>query len=315
MYSPTTRLLTVLELLQSYQQLSGTELARRLEVDGRTVRRYIVRLQEMGIPVEAEYGPHGCYRLRRGYKMPPLMLTDAETVALTLGLMAIRDLHLPVDVAAVEGALAKTERVMPQPLHERARALQEAITFHSRHSGSSAQPDTITALSSAIYQQYPVEMRYRTGTEQESLRTLNPYGIVVHEGVWYLAGFCHLRQDLRTFRVDRILSLSICPGHFEKPTHFNTLAYILQALNTGPEQEQIEILLKTTLTQAQKLMEPVFGSLTETHEGIVFRRAAYHLDWVAHFLLSLDVAIEVRHPPALRTALQERVNRGLEMLA
>lgn len=315
MYSPTTRLLTVLELLQSYQQLSGTELARRLEVDGRTVRRYIVRLQEMGIPVEAEYGPHGCYRLRRGYKMPPLMLTDAETVALTLGLMAIRDLHLPVDVVAVEGALAKTERVMPQPLHERARALQESIIFHSNHGGVPAQPDIITALSSAIYQQYPVEISYRTGTGQESLRTLNPYGIVVHERVWYLAGFCHLRQDLRTFRLDRILSLNACPGSFEKPSDFNTLTYILQALNAGPEHTQIEVLLKTTLPRAEQLMKPVFGSLTVTPEGILFRRAAYHLDWIANFLLSLDVPIEIHHPPALRTAVQKLVNRGLAILA
>lgn len=314
MYSPTTRLLTVLELLQSHSQLSGAELARRLEVDGRTVRRYIVRLQEMGIPVEAEYGPHGCYRLRRGYKMPPLMLTDAETVALTLGLMALRDLHLPVEVAAVEGALAKTERVMPQPLHERARALQEAITFHSSHRGS-AQPDTITALSSAIYQQYPVEIRYRTGTGQESVRTLNPYGIVVHEGVWYLAGYCHLRQDLRTFRVERILSLSACAGHFEKPNDFNALAYILQALNTGPAHAQIEVLIKTSLSHAQQFMAPVFGHLTETPDGILFRRAAYHLDWVAHFLLSLDVPIEIRQPVALREAIQDLVQRGLKMLA
>src|SRR5215475_13349935 len=116
MYSPTSRLLTVLELLQSYKQMSGSELARRLEVDTRTVRRYIVTLQDMGIPVEGERGPYGTYQLQRGYKLPPLMFTDSEAVALTLGLLAIREFRFPVDVAAVEGALAKTERVLPEPL-------------------------------------------------------------------------------------------------------------------------------------------------------------------------------------------------------
>src|SRR5690349_546301 len=116
MYSPTARLLTVLELLQSYKHISGTDLARRLEVDVRTVRRYIVTLQDMGIPVEAERGPYGAYQLQRGYKLPPLMFNDAEAVAITLGLLAIREMRFPVDVAAVEGALAKTERVMPEKL-------------------------------------------------------------------------------------------------------------------------------------------------------------------------------------------------------
>ena len=115
MYSPTTRLLTVLELLQSYQQMSGAELARRLEVDVRTVRRYIVMLQDMGIPIEAERGAHGSYQLRRGYKLPPLMFTDDEAVSLTLGLLAIREFRFPVNVEAIEGALAKTERVMSSP--------------------------------------------------------------------------------------------------------------------------------------------------------------------------------------------------------
>ena len=84
MYSPTTRLLTVLELLQSYKQMSGSEIARRLEVDLRTVRRYIVTLQDMGIPVEAERGPYGAYQLARGYKLPPLMFTDGEGRELVL---------------------------------------------------------------------------------------------------------------------------------------------------------------------------------------------------------------------------------------
>src|SRR6185436_684373 len=130
MYSPTTRLLTVLELLQSYKQISGPDIARRLEIDVRTVRRYIVMLQDMGIPVEAERGPYGAYQLQRGYKLPPLMFTDAEAIALTLGLLMIREFQFPEEIEAVEGALAKTERVLPESLLTQVRGIQESIAFN-----------------------------------------------------------------------------------------------------------------------------------------------------------------------------------------
>src|SRR5437764_9842270 len=111
MYFPTTRVLTVLELLQSHHQLSGPELAARLEVDVRTVRRYITMLQDLGIPVEAGRGRYGSYRLRPGFKLPPMMFTDDEALALTLGLLAVRQMGLASAAPAVEGGLAKIARV------------------------------------------------------------------------------------------------------------------------------------------------------------------------------------------------------------
>src|SRR5690349_4201232 len=107
MYFPTTRVLTVLELLQSRQQMSGQELAERLEVDPRTVRRYITMLQDLGIPVEGVRGRYGSYRLRPGYKLPPLMFNDDEALALTLGLLIGRKMGLTMATPAAEGGLAK----------------------------------------------------------------------------------------------------------------------------------------------------------------------------------------------------------------
>src|SRR5689334_14303765 len=101
MYFPTTRVLTVLELLQSHQQMGGPELAQRLEVNVRTVRRYITMLQDLGIPVEGERGRQGAYRLRPGFRLPPLMFTEDETLAVTLGLLAARKLGLTVAAPAV----------------------------------------------------------------------------------------------------------------------------------------------------------------------------------------------------------------------
>src|SRR5204863_4074973 len=101
-YHPTTRVLAVLELLQSRQRVRGAELAERLEVDGRTVRRYVTMLQDLGIPVEAERGRYGAYRLRPGFKLPPLMFSDEEALAVVLGLLAARQLGLAVAAPAVE---------------------------------------------------------------------------------------------------------------------------------------------------------------------------------------------------------------------
>lgn len=116
MYHPTTRVLTVLELLQAHKKISGPELAARLEVDVRSIRRYILMLQDLGIPIEAETGRNGGYSLRPGFKLPPLMLNDEEALAVSLGLLAARQIGLAAAAPAIEGALAKIERVLPHAL-------------------------------------------------------------------------------------------------------------------------------------------------------------------------------------------------------
>src|SRR5437016_7514436 len=148
MYFPTTRVLTVLEMLQSHQRLSGPDIAERLEVNTRTVRRYITMLQDLGIPVEAERGRYGAYRLRPGFKLPPLMFTEDEALALTLGLLAARRLGLTATAPAVEGALAKIERVMPATLRARVRAVQETLVIDD--SSSYGAPASATVLTFSI---------------------------------------------------------------------------------------------------------------------------------------------------------------------
>lgn len=311
MYSPTSRQLAVLELLQSYPRISGSELARRLEVDGRTIRRYLVRLQEMGIPIEADAGPSGGYRLRRGFKMPPLMLTDQEAVALTLGLMAIRDLGLAVDKAAVVGALAKTERVMPAALHARAQALQAAISFHLRLYQTPTALETITALSQAVQQGQQVRLSYQAFDNELSERIIEPYGIVMNEGCWYTAGYCRLRKGLRIFRLDRIQSLELLETRFERPADFDSLAHVLRSL--GASGARVEVLLHTTMERALEICDPAFCTLEQIPEGVLLRRGAYHLEWVAHFLLTLEFPAEVRQPQALRDLLRQRGLAALRM--
>jgi len=315
MYSPTARLLTVLELLQSYKQMKGSEIARRLEVDLRTVRRYIVTLQDLGIPVEAERGPYGAYHLMRGYKMPPLMFTDGEAIALTLGLLAIREFHFPVDAASVEGALAKTERVMPEKLLQQARGLQEAITFNTSMPTTPPQSDFVTDLSLAVRQQQRVHLRYQAWNGDESERDFDPYGIVFNEGYWYTSGYCHLRQDLRTFRLDRITGLEFETVTFERPADFDALGHVMQSLGQMPgEAQEVIILLDTTLEHAREVSTLMMSSIEQTEDGVMMRRGSYQLHWVAHWLMSLDFPVKVIQPVELKDILRQFANRALEMV-
>jgi predicted DNA-binding transcriptional regulator YafY len=315
MYSPTTRLLTVLELLQSYKQMSGSEIARRLEVNLRTVRRYIVMLQDMGIPVEAERGPYGAYQLQRGYKLPPLMFTDGEAIALTLGLLAIREFHFPVDVASVEGALAKTERVMPEKLLYQARGLQEAITFNVSLPAIPPQHDFVTLLSVAVRQQQQVRMRYAAWNGDESERDFDAYGIVFNEGYWYTSGYCHLRQDLRTFRLDRITALDMNTDNFERPQDFDALEHVLKSLAFVPGASgEVIIRMDTTLEEAKKASEAILGTVEQTDDGVIFRRGSPQLEWVAHWLLNLDFPVHVIQPLELRAIIQNFATKAQRML-
>lgn len=314
MYSPTTRLLTVLELLQAYKSMAGSELARRLEVDKRTVRRYITTLQDMGIPVEGERGPYGAYHLERGYKLPPMMFTDGEAVALTLALIAIRELHFPVDAAAIEGALAKTERVMPAALLQQVRALQEAIRFNVFRVPVSLHLSIVVTLSSAIQQTRRVRMRYQAFSGGETERLFDPYGIVFHEGYWYTAGFCHLRGGLRTFRLDRIVELEPGEAAFERPAEFDLIGHVLGSIATMPGDHQVEVLFKASMETVRPLISPEAGTLEEVPEGVIFRREAYGMDWIVHMLLLLPVPLVVRKPEALRQAIRDVLQRGDAML-
>jgi predicted DNA-binding transcriptional regulator YafY len=270
-------------------------------------------LQDIGIPVEAERGPYGAYQLRRGYKLPPLMFTDSEAIALTLGLLAIREFHFPVDVAAVEGALAKTERVMPEKLFQQARALQEAITFNVTPPPTLRETGFVAMLSSAVRQRQRIHMHYQAWNGDKSERDFDAYGIVFNEGYWYTAGYCHLRQDLRTFRLDRITDLEPGKVTFERPADFDVLAHVLDSITKVSEGAPVEVLLETTLEQAQQALSPLTGTFEQVGNGVIFRRGAYQLEWVAHMLISLDFPVYVKQPEELREMLRRMAVRALQI--
>src|SRR5262245_49834715 len=220
MYHPTTRVLTMLELLQARGSMSGGEIAARLEVDRRTVRRYITMLQDLGIPVEGTRGLAGGYRLRPGFKLPPLMLTDDEALAILLSLIAARRQGSSADPHTIEGALAKIERVLPDGLRQRFQAVQSSVAFVSAPAVPQPPGEIVMLLSMSVRQQRRVLLRYQSYRD-ETERSVDPYGLVLHWNHWYLVGWCHLRQAMRVFRLDRIIDAVAEETTFARPETFD----------------------------------------------------------------------------------------------
>ena len=312
MYHPTTRVLTVLELLQSRGSISGVELATRLEVDQRTARRYITMLRDLGVPIEGTRGLAGGYRLQPGFKMPPLMLTDDEALAVLLGLLAARRHGIPADPHAIEGALAKIERVLPDGLRTRLQAVQSSIVFLAAPASPQPHSELVLTLGVAVQRRWRVQIRYRSHRE-ETERGVDPYGLVLHWNHWYMVGWCHLRQAVRVFRVDRIMSALIEESTFERPEEFDSLQYVLESLATAPWGFAVEALLKTTLEDARWRIPPGSAVLEETDGGVVMRAHVERLDYMARWLLAFGCPLVIRHPQELRDALRQVASEAMAL--
>jgi predicted DNA-binding transcriptional regulator YafY len=307
MYHPTTRVLTVLELLQAHRQMSGPRLAERLEVDVRSVRRYITMLQDLGIPIEAERGRYGNYRLMRGFKLPPLMLTEDEALALTLGLLVAKRLGLTLAAPAVEGALAKIDRVLPEALRERVQAVQETLVLDSITSEqyrSSPESSVVLTLSMATQQEKRIWMRYQSGQAAETERAVDPYGLIFHAGLWYTVAYCHLRQDLRTFRLDRVLDAELLEETFTRPPGFNSLDHLRRSIASMPGTWKVEVLLEMTLEEAERQVPLTMAMLEQVQDGVVMSCYTQDLGWMAHFLVNLRCPLIVHEPVELHETLR-----------
>lgn len=307
---PTTRLLSMLELLQTRGRIGGPELARRLEVGERTVRRYAATLQEIGVPVEGERGRYGAYSLKRGYKMPPMMFTDEEALGLALGLLAARTLGLVGVAPAVEGALAKLERVMPEALRGRVQNLEETVSIAIARPTIPADSETLLTLAAAVGERRRVRLRYRSGWAGESERVVDLYGVMQREGYWYAAGHCHLRGSMRLFRLDRVLEAKMLDDTFARPAGLDSPGAVLSAVASTPGDEwSVEVLLETSAEDARWQLPSVGLALEQAEGGTLLRCSTWSLDWIARVLAGLDCSFIVRRPEELREALERRAEK------
>ncbi len=311
MYHPTTRVLAVLELLQSRPGMTGAALAARLEVDRRTVRRYITMLQGLGVPVEGERGPEGGYALRPGARLPPLMLSDDEALAVSLGLLAARRQGL-VDPLAAEGAAAKIERVLPEAPRRRLKALQSIMAYAPTPTPEQPDPDVLLHVAAAAHDQRCVHLRYRTGGALTE-RDVEVFGLVPHWGRWYLVGHCHLRKAVRVFRVDRIELAVATNRPIGRRRRIDPLKILLRQLALGGPGSSVDVLLKTDLAEAQRRIPPGAALLSPTRGGVELRAHVDDLERFARLLLSIGCDFVVRNPPELRTALVRVGRLAIEM--
>jgi predicted DNA-binding transcriptional regulator YafY len=305
-YRPTARVLTVLELLQSYSRMTGAELARRLEVDIRTVRHYVEMLQDLGIPVEAERGRYGAYRLRPGYKLPPLIFTEDEALALTLSLLVGRQAGLATTEPAFESVFAKVERVLPDTTRQRIQAVEQTVVFE-KIKALNTKPSTlaVTVLSSAVQTTHCVRLEYRSGRDAVTERVFDPYGVVYHGGLWYTIGYCHLRQGQRLFRLDRIVQVAALDERFVRPSDFDALAAVQRSLASMPGMWLVEVWLETTSQEAQRQLRFSKAYFEEQENGVILRGESDDLEWLARRLALLSVPFTIQHPIELRQVLRQ----------
>jgi predicted DNA-binding transcriptional regulator YafY len=313
MYHPTSRVLTVLELLQSRPHMTGPELAARLEMDVRTVRRYITHLQDVGIPVEANAGRYGGYRLRPGFKLPPLMFTEGEATAIMLGLLGTSWLEIGQSSVAVEGALAKVSRVLPNQARERLTAMSEHLFFNSPAQQTRPDVSLLMDLTAAVGRQQRVAIDYRSFHDEVSHRAVEPYGVIGWQGRWYLVGYCCLRRDYRTFRLDRIQRAQTLDEPFTRVEEFDWQAFVRSRHTRAPDAYRIEVEFRAPMYTVRQKISGTYGTLTETPEGALFQGEYEDLAGMARYLMSLNIPFSVHEPPELRDALRRLADQMIEI--
>lgn len=310
MSNMATRLITLIMLLQRQPNQNATQLAQALDVSVRTIQRYITMLDEMGIPIYAERGPYGGYALVRGYKMPPLIFTPEEAVAVYLGTTFVEEVWGRLYQEAARGALAKLDNVLPdEQRREVAWARRTLVATGMHRADPKHSAPHLEKLRDAIHERRRVRMVYRGRSQPESLqRDLDPYALVHGWGWRYCIGYCHLRGAIRSFRVDRILELALLDQTFELPASFNLQAY----LATEPTfQPQVQVRLRFSPESALLAFDnrAYWSTLEEQPDGsVVVTFATPELEWAASIVLSYSSLAVVLEPPELRELVRERAS-------
>ena len=312
MARPTAHVLTLLELLQSGGVRTAAELADRLSVDERTVRRYVDHLLDLDVPVESVRGRYGGYRLAAGYRMPPLMLSDDEALAVLLGLIAGRQTGLLTATGtASETAAAKIRRVLPGRLAGRLEAVLESLAF-TVAAGEFPAPETgvLLPVADAVRHHRPLSIRYTAADGRRSERTLHPYGLVAHSGRWYVTGVDPGISEDRTFRLDRIAEARALPGSFEPPAGLDPAQRVLAGLAQAPYQHQVTLRVRGTLGQIRTRLPASVAIVTElpatadadpeAGRWLRVELRVESLDWVPPLLASLDLPFVIERPDELR---------------
>lgn len=302
MSKPANRLLTLILLLQKHPNQKAADLAGQLGISVRTLHRYFEMLDEMGIPVYSERGPYGGFSLVRGYKLPPLIFTPEEAVAIHLGTSLVGEVWGPLYQEAALGALAKLENVLPdEQRDEVAWARRSLVTTGLHRADMTRLAPTLDKLRRAVREYRRVGMTYRSGSSPHPVqRELDPYALVHRWGWWYVIGHCHLRGELRSFRVDRIESLNLTAQVFPAAEEFDVRQYLAQERQAQP-QMRVRLRFAAPLAHVALYNRSSWESLEEAADGSVeVSFQVPDLNWAASTALAYGPQVTVLEPEELR---------------
>lgn len=313
MESSASRLLHALSLFTARPQWTATELAERLEVTTRTVRRDMADLRDLGYPIEAVAGRAGGYRLGPQGKLPPLLLTDDEAVTVAVGLRAAAAHGIADHDEAAISAMAKLEQVLPAVLRERVLALHESAVMVGKDAQIVADPQVLLQIAHACHRHERIRFTFRRGEDVEAQRRVEPYGLVCLARRWYTVAWDLDRAAWRTFRADRISDVELTGHTFDPRDTPDIESMVVSAVGSYPYEVQAEIFLDMPHDEAVREVSPTVGALEPFEGGTVLRVGADDVDWLARFVAGLPCDTEVRSPPELRAALR-RLGQRLAVL-
>ncbi|MEO1061778.1 MAG: YafY family protein [Actinomycetota bacterium] len=296
MAGPTGRILELLSLLQTHRFWPGPELASRLEVSERTLRRDIERLRDLGYPVDAVPGVDGGYRLAAGSHLPPLLLDDDEAVAIAVGLRtAARASVEGIEEVSVR-ALAKIQQLLPDRLRRRVASIHGTVVVQSwQNRVDEVSADVLAVLAQACRDHEEVRFEYRRRDGEESSRRVEPHQLVSLGHRWYLVAWDVRCDDWRTFRVDRLDEPRLAGGRFaprELP-HGDAARYVEEGLRRTP----MPFMATVTVVGAEDEVEHAaqwLGAEVVSSDGraeLVLRTDS--LDWLSSMIAILAVQFEV----------------------
>lgn len=322
------RLLALLGLLQHRAHWSADDLADRLRVTARTVRRDVARLRSYGYPVEAFAGHGGGYRLGSGANLPPLLLDDDEVLAVVVGLGAVGASAITGLDDAVVSALGKIEQVMPSRLRSRLDAVGTAVvdaTGASVALGATVDRRTLTSLARAVSAQLITEFAYVDRLGRHTSRRVEPVQLVRMSRSWYLAAFDLVRDDWRTFRLDRISAIEVFPHHFVPRAGPDPVQLVSRSASPSAFAHRALVAVDAAAPEVRRRVPPAIGTIVapgetvetdeagETGQRTLVEIGTDDLDWLVSYLIGLPWEVEVVEPAAARRLLARRARRLARM--
>ena len=304
MDSPAARLLVLLSLLQSRPQWTSAELADRLGTTDRTVRRDVARLRDLGYSVDADAGRTGGYRLGVGGALPPLLLTDDEAVAVAVGLRAAAERGIDGYGDAAAAALAKLDQMLPAHVRERVSALAGAALVLREGDTPGVDPRTLLTVAQACRRPERLTFEYRDGSGNDTERRVEPYGLVNVDRRWYVVAHDLDRDDWRTYRIDRISTLS-ATGHRNTPRDTPDAAALVSegvAVRVFDTRARVRIMAPADV--AARHIGPTIGVIEPGDDASCIVTIGGDADWIARYLISLEIEFDVLEPPEINDELR-----------